>query len=337
VVATWNGARRLPGTLAALLLQRTPPGLRWEVIVVDNASSDDSAAVARAAWPQDAPAPLRVVVEGRPGLRHANERGLAEARHDLIGLVNDDNGPQPGWLAGVVAFMEAHPRTAAVGARGIASPEVQAPAWFERFQKHYAVGAQAEQAGPLTAPQAALWGASTSYRVAAWRDLAARGFAPHELGRRGALLSAGEDYELAYALRLAGWELWYEPGLAFRHRIPAERLDWRWHRRMQRGFGAAIAHDAYVLALCGSAASLAEFVSAAWAREAAAAMAGLLRFGLQFVLGDRLPGDPAVARADQLYGRLRALLAWRTRYDRWLAAIRTAPWRRPASVTSSAS
>ncbi len=336
VVTTWNGARRLPATLAALLAQRTIPEVRWEVIVVDNASTDGSAEVARSSWPGDAAAPLRVVAERQPGVRHANHRGLAEARFALIALVNDDNRPEPDWLLRGVSFMAAHPEAGAVGARGIALHERTPPAWFEDFRWHYAVGEQAETPGPLQGPRRALWGATSIYRVSAWRELLARGFTPHDIGRRGPALSAGEDYELGYALRLCGWQLWYEPSLAFQHFIPAAKLDWRWHRRMHRGYGASIAHDAYVRALGDDPATATQHAGGAWAREAAVASALLLRFSGHFVLGNWLAGDPAVVRADQLFGRLRALLAWRSGYDRWLASIRTAPWRRPASGTSSA-
>lgn len=327
VVTTWNGAARLPGTLAALAAQRMPPGLRWELIVVDNASTDDSARVARAAWPHAAPAPLKVVGEARQGVLHANHRGLSEARYALVALVNDDNRPEPGWMGRAVGFMQAHPDAGAVGSRGVADPERPLPSWFERFAGHYAVGGQAEAAGPLRRPEQSLWGACTTYRTRAWRDLLAAGYTPRDLGRHRTQLWAGEDYELGYALRLAGFLLWYEPSLVFRHFIPAPKLDWRWHRRMHRGFGACVVHDAYVRLLRGEAPSRAERLRAAWVREAAAAAARLARFSAHLLLGDRLPGDPAVVRADQLLGRLLALLAWRGGYDAALRRVREAPWR----------
>ncbi len=336
VVTTWNGASRLPGTLAAVAAQRVPDGLRWEVIVVDNASSDDSGRAARAAWPADAPAPLQVVEESRQGVLHANHRGLAQARYDLIALVNDDNRPAPDWMGRAVAFMADHPEAGAVGSQGVADPECPPPAWFGRFATHYAVGGQAAEAGPLREPAQALWGACTTYRTALWRDLLASGFAPRDLGRHRTQLWAGEDYELGYALRLAGFPLFYEPSLVFRHFIPAVKLDWRWHRRMHRGFGACVVHDAYVRAIRGQGASLAERVGAAWLSESVAATARLLRFSRHLLLGDRLVGDPAVARADQLAGRLAALLAWRGGYDRALRRVRQTPWRTLSGTSAAA-
>ncbi|HET7294098.1 MAG TPA: glycosyltransferase [Vicinamibacteria bacterium] len=331
LVTTWNGASRLPATLAALAAQRVPDGLAWEVVVVDNASTDGSGDVARRAWPEGAPAPLRVVVEPSAGVLHANLRGLRESRHGLVALVNDDNRPWPDWLARSAADLQAHPEAAAVGARGIAEPEGPLPAWFERFQRHYAVGAQAETGGPLLASRAALWGACTMYRARAWRGLLEQGFAPLLVGPRASARGAGEDYELSYALRLAGWELRHDPALSFRHVIPAAKLDWRWHRRLHRCFGAAIALDAYQRCLEGRGPSPPERAGVAWLAEALRAASALARFAGHFLLGDRMAGDPAVARADQLWGRLVALLRERAGYDRALRAVREAPWRRATS------
>src|SRR5690348_8092021 len=68
VICTYNGAERLPQTLAHLAAQEDTGTIAWEVLVVDNASTDDTAEVARRCWPADAPAPLRVVGEPRMGL-----------------------------------------------------------------------------------------------------------------------------------------------------------------------------------------------------------------------------------------------------------------------------
>jgi glycosyltransferase involved in cell wall biosynthesis len=80
VVCTHEGATRLPAVLAHLAAQRVVAALPWEVVVVDNASTDGTAAVARAMWPTTAPAPLRVIAEPRPGVGHARLRGLDEER-----------------------------------------------------------------------------------------------------------------------------------------------------------------------------------------------------------------------------------------------------------------
>ena len=107
LVTSWNGASRLPAALAAIAAQRAPSDLAWEVVVVDNASTDGTAELARRSWPRNAPAPIRVVTEPTPGVLHANLRGLSEVRFALVGLVNDDNRPEPGWLRSAAESLRA--------------------------------------------------------------------------------------------------------------------------------------------------------------------------------------------------------------------------------------
>jgi GT2 family glycosyltransferase len=84
-----------------------------------------------------------------------------------------------------------------------------------------------------------LWGAALLVRRAAWQAVCAAGFEPVLTGRTAPTHAAGEDTELCWALHHAGWRLWYEPRLRFRHAIPASRLTWEYLRAIHHGFGAA--------------------------------------------------------------------------------------------------
>src|ERR1700719_3404911 len=75
VVCCFNSASRLSEafaqTLAHLAAQETTAETRWEVIVVDNASTDDTAQVAQKSWPRQLEDSLQVVGEPRLGLSYA--------------------------------------------------------------------------------------------------------------------------------------------------------------------------------------------------------------------------------------------------------------------------
>lgn len=98
VICCHNSAKRLPDTLKHLLIQEVPDNLQWEVIVVDNVSTDNTAQVARSLWPDDAPAPLQVVSEPEPGLSNARKRGFMEAKYELVSFVDDENWLAPDWV-----------------------------------------------------------------------------------------------------------------------------------------------------------------------------------------------------------------------------------------------
>jgi len=236
VVCSHNGASRLPATLAQLADQAAG-GVPWEVLLIDNASTDGSGQAAVASWPRSAPAPLRVVAEPRPGLSHARVRGLEEARYEFVGFVDDDNWVAADWVQRAHDVPDANPEAGACGGSNEAVLERDPPPWFGRYQSAYAVGSQGPESGDVTDSRGYLWGAGLAVRHSAWRRLRTAGFAPLMEGRRGRRLGAGEDMELCLALRLAGWRLWFDPSLRLCHCISGERMQLPYFYSMMRGFG----------------------------------------------------------------------------------------------------
>lgn len=239
VICCYNSVGRLPETLRHLAAQTSTASIPWEVLVIDNASSDATAAVARQAWSDEALAPLRVVNEPKPGLTHARYRGLRESQFEFISLIDDDNWVSADWVARVFSILSTHPEVAVCGGRGEPVLEIKTPPeWFAEFASAYAVGPQGGAEGYVV--RAWLYGAGMSIRKAAWIALLSNGFRPALADRKGKSLTSGGDSELCFALVLSGWNLWYDPNLTFRHYLPAERLTWSYLRRLHRSFGAAV-------------------------------------------------------------------------------------------------
>jgi len=95
IIANWNGRGYLDGCLAAL---RAQSERRHEVILVDNASTDDSVAFVRARFPE-----VVLVQSGRNlGFSGGNALGLRVARGTWIALLNNDTVADPGWLAALL-------------------------------------------------------------------------------------------------------------------------------------------------------------------------------------------------------------------------------------------
>ena len=117
IICCYNSAERLPETLRHLSAQKVPEGLPWEVVLVDNASKDDTVATARRCWPASTPAELRVVVEPEAGLSHARLRGIRGARYDLISFLDDDNWAAADWIERVHALFSSRPDLGACGGR----------------------------------------------------------------------------------------------------------------------------------------------------------------------------------------------------------------------------
>lgn len=111
VIVNWNAAAYLPAALDSLF--RAGQGLAMEVILVDNASEDGSAAWVRARYPQ-----VQVIANPEnQGFAAGNNQGLARARGRAILLLNPDTELPPTALRDLLAYLAAHPRVGVVGPR----------------------------------------------------------------------------------------------------------------------------------------------------------------------------------------------------------------------------
>jgi glycosyltransferase involved in cell wall biosynthesis len=234
-----NSAARLPETLRHLREQVVPAGIDWEVVLIDNGSTDDTVLAAKRAWSGMETVALRIISEPRLGLSYARHRAFAEAAFPLVAFVDDDNWLAPDWVARAVAVAAEHPEAGAIG--GFISPRlsVDPPGWFERYRGDYATSREAGEARDVSESWGYLFGAGLIVRKAAWEDIVHLGFSSLLTDRKGKSLVSGGDSETCFALRMAGWRLWYESTLRMEHCIPAGRIRWTYVCGLHHGFGAA--------------------------------------------------------------------------------------------------
>lgn len=112
---SWNGRHHLETCLPALAAQQRHPGIEWEILVLDNGSSDGTADWLRKTWPK-----VRLIASPvNLGFCAGNNRLAAEASDaDALALLNNDTRPEPGWLAALVdALRSAPPDVAAVSGK----------------------------------------------------------------------------------------------------------------------------------------------------------------------------------------------------------------------------
>lgn len=328
VLCCHNSEMLLPETLAHLKAQKVDAAMQWELLLVDNASSDSTVAVARQCWGNNGPVPMRIVHESRLGLSHARERAFKDASYDIIGFIDDDNWVCDNWVEAVAEIFVREPDLAAVGSLVYPVFEGKPPAWWHEYGADYF----ALMAKPVQDPLF-LNGAGLAIRKAAWRVLCERGFRSGLIGRKGKSLSGGEDTELTTALRLGGWRLVVSSRLTIQHFMPSQRLRWNYLRRLVRGYTASHvlldAYSDYSISL-GAARHL---VSDAWCYQLARTMVKLAsrpRFVIA-ALASTGEGRSDVVEVDKLLGRAIGLLRSRGRYGRSRRAVRVAHWRQPAN------
>ncbi len=127
-VATHNRAGELKLTLSSLAGMNSEDQ-DYEILVIDNASSDQTSEVVHEFLPQFG-GRLRYIFEERLGLSHARNRAIAEARHDILGFLDDDVDIEPHWLKRVSEAFESGD-FATVGGRAFLAYQVPRPAWLD--------------------------------------------------------------------------------------------------------------------------------------------------------------------------------------------------------------
>ncbi|HEX6471263.1 MAG TPA: glycosyltransferase [Streptosporangiaceae bacterium] len=178
-------------------LRRTLPRHRAPVIVVDNASSDDTAGVARAAGAR------LIRLPGNLGAAARNV-GVEAAATPYVAFADDDSWWEPGALDRAAAILDAHPRAAVLAARVLVGPA-------NRLDPVSAGMARAPLGRPDDLPGPAILGflaCGVVVRRSAFLDVG---------GFSAALHFGGEEELLALDLAAAGWGLAYVPELLVHH------------------------------------------------------------------------------------------------------------------------
>ena len=334
VVCCHNSSARIVETLRHLMLQRSCGEMPWEVLLIDNASTDGTHEVALGCWPSHHPVPLRIVREPRVGLVYARERAISEARYDTVSFIDDDNRVCESWVKRVYDFFKSHRDVALLGGPSQPESEKDPPAWFHAIRSFYAVGSQHSADGDVTDTSGTLlWGAGISVRKTAFEQLLREGFAFECSGRMGGKLTAGEDSELCFALRASGWRIYYDGGLELRHFIPRERLDWSYARRLFHGMGSASpVLNAYRIALSRrQSTSWERRLKESWAAQFFKSLRQLIQVfcssPLHCIKGSE--GCMDVLRMDRAIGEFLTYLRLFGGYRGLICRLRHAAWNRP--------
>lgn len=343
IVCTYNGADRLADTIRHIARQKVDPGILWEVILVDNASTDNSKEAAREEWNKHkCRAKLRIVDQPVPGKQLALEKGYEEAKYEYWITCDDDNWLEENFVQLTYEIMSSNKNVGALGGPNEALCELEPPEWFKWFQKDYAAGPQGDiytgkvSEGDITWKRGFVWGAGMVVRKSAWEKLIADGFRTSMSCRKGTELSSGGDSEACYALVLAGWHVWYDTRLKLKHCMPAGRLHWDYLTRLFSGFGVAtVGLELYEKAIKLGHADKdeKEILKQNWNYEIKKAIRELRKYGLKKILSLRFSqdGKTEIPMLEFYIAKVKELWKVRKEYDKKFEEIRNAPWKKSFS------
>lgn len=247
-VCTWNRAALLDRTLHTIAALDVPAQRSWEVLVVDNGSTDATQDVLSRHRDR---LPLRSVIEPTPGHSNARNRVLAEAAGELILWLDDDVTVEPGWLRAWLDAADAWPDAAYFGGPIEPLYERRPPRWLvahlDVLSGALALLDLGREIRPLAADELP-YGANMAIRRSAVRAVPGGLRFDPNLGLVRDQHIRGEEVDVFERLRAAGgYGVWV--GTApVKHLVPRERATIRWMWRYFVGFGrTAVRRGAYGL------------------------------------------------------------------------------------------
>jgi GT2 family glycosyltransferase len=229
VVATYNRCERLNGLLCALAKQ-TFPLHQFEVVVVDDGSTDRTQALLRTI---NVPYALRSFAQANRGPAAARNRGVEEARGDLVIFLDDDVIPVP---AVIQAHVDTHGETTNRVVTGPMSPpprEWPQPIWDRWDAAQLAKQYRAMQSGVFPCSQRQFFTANASVRRQLFRDVG--GFDP--------TFTRAEDMELAWRLSGGGARFMFQPRADVLHYSARRFSSWRRNAYLYGRYDVVMSRD----------------------------------------------------------------------------------------------
>ena len=233
VIGTYNRSELLAGALESLVAQQDK-GIRYEVIVVDNNSTDDTRDVVKSFAGSDIP--VSYMFEGRQGVSYARNTGIHQSRAPIIAFTDDDVRVAPDWITTIKRTFEEHPEVGFIGGKVLPLWSVTPPAWLTI--EHWMPLALQDHGDSefYLEPEKSIGviGANLAVR----RELFERvgGFGTDvQLIKRG--IGAMEDHEYILRMWQAGVRGLYVPQLVVQAPTQNERFKKEYHRRWHKGHG----------------------------------------------------------------------------------------------------
>ncbi len=220
VICSYNRAESLRETVLAVFNQDFTKA-KYELIIVYNGIDEH---VLSEIEPDDTDLNVFTFVEPQLGLSYARNTGWQHANGKYVTFLDDDAVPEIDWLSKIWDCLERNPSIGVLGGAVLPSWPQPPPKWLE--EEFYPVLSVCKYDGPadgfaLDYPRQYPVGANITYSRQMILNLG--GFDP-KFGRIGDLLLSGEETELNFRGKAAGWQIWFCPVAIVKHKISPSRM-----------------------------------------------------------------------------------------------------------------
>ena len=221
VLCTHNHADRLKTTLSGLNALRQPEAA-WELLIINNASTDETQEVLnRNDW-RLGDLPVRIVFEPKLGIANARNSGIKESNGEYVIFLDDDETPESNWLVEYeLAIHEWHP-DALGGCIEVLFEGSNRPQWLQDdllgFLGQLSHGTESKW---LLESNTSIFTGNAGFRKSIFEKI---GYFDTNLGREGIRNSGGEDVDMYRRMVDSNMKIRWVPDAVIYHRIQASKL-----------------------------------------------------------------------------------------------------------------
>ena len=133
IIPTYNRANILPMCLDSLVEQNYPKG-DYEIIVVDNNSTDNTSKVVHSYIRKYRNVSISYILEKRPGLVYARHTGVKNSKFEILSFTDDDGILCKDWLKEISNVFQKNPEAAAVAGKIVIKWDEEPPTWVVHYE-----------------------------------------------------------------------------------------------------------------------------------------------------------------------------------------------------------
>ena len=234
IICTYNREKYIAALLESIAANDLPKS-DYEIVLVDNNCTDNTHSVCEAFSSVHSDIRFRYVKETEQGLSAARNRGIKEAKGDILVYVDDDALVDSHYLRDYAEWFAAHPQTMACGGPIIPLYETQEPQWMTPYTKALLTAWMDYGDKVRVYPKGRYpGGGNAAYRKEVFDQV---GLFNTNLGRKGGNLMGSEEKDIFDKMHALSMQVLYLPTPVLHHIIPQTKLESDYFNRLTRQIG----------------------------------------------------------------------------------------------------
>lgn len=220
IICTYNREKYIEGSMSSLSRQNFPAD-KFEVLVIDNNSPDNTAGVCASFIKKHPDVQFRYISETNQGISYARNRGIQEAKADFIIFIDDDETVDSFYLEKLDEYLAQYPEASLCATPVFPVYETEKPKWLSHYTLrlitgYYYKGKQVRKLQGKDYP-------GTGHAVIRKELFDKYGLFNTDLGRKGSSLLGAEDKDMFLRLINNGIDCYYLPDIPIYHHIPESK------------------------------------------------------------------------------------------------------------------